>query len=49
MTGKRITQFIPLKRAGAPDEIAGLVPYVASNESGYMTGFSITVDGGIAL
>jgi 3-oxoacyl-[acyl-carrier protein] reductase len=41
--------LIPVKRAGEPDEIAGLVSYLASQESGYMTGSSLTIDGGLAL
>jgi 3-oxoacyl-[acyl-carrier protein] reductase len=45
----RITPAIPLKRVGDPDEIAGLVAYLASAESGYMTGSSLTIDGGMAL
>jgi 3-oxoacyl-[acyl-carrier protein] reductase len=44
-----IKSHIPLKRAGVPDEIAGLVAYLASKESGYMTGSSLTIDGGMAL
>ncbi|HEY0802955.1 MAG TPA: SDR family oxidoreductase [Steroidobacteraceae bacterium] len=44
-----IKPFIPLKRAGDPDEIAGLVAYLASKESAYMTGSSLTIDGGMAL
>jgi NAD(P)-dependent dehydrogenase (short-subunit alcohol dehydrogenase family) len=46
---ERIKQLSPLKRAADPDEIAGLVAYIASKESGYMTGSSITIDGGLAL
>lgn len=46
---ERIKPLIPLKRAGDPDEIAGLVAYLASKESGYMTGSSITIDGGMVL
>ncbi|MFM0644184.1 SDR family oxidoreductase [Paraburkholderia bryophila] len=46
---ERITPLIPLKRAADPDEIGGLVAYLASKESGYMTGSSITIDGGMAL
>ena len=34
---------------GDPDEIAGLVAYLASGESGYVTGSSLTIDGGMAL
>ncbi|GGP27087.1 3-ketoacyl-ACP reductase [Silvimonas amylolytica] len=41
--------MIPVRRAGEPDEIGGLVAYLASAESGYMTGSSITIDGGLAL
>ncbi len=44
-----ITPAIPPKRVGDPDEIAGLVAYLASGESGYMTGSSLTIDGGMAL
>ena len=44
-----ITPAIPLKRVGDPDEIAGLVAYLARAESGYMTGSSLTIDGGMTL
>jgi len=44
-----IKPLIPLKRAGDPGEIAGLVAYLARKESGYMTGSSLTIDGGMAL
>jgi 3-oxoacyl-[acyl-carrier protein] reductase len=44
-----IKPLIPLKRAGDPDEIAGLIAYLARKESGYMTGSSLTIDGGMAL
>jgi 3-oxoacyl-[acyl-carrier protein] reductase len=46
---ERIKPLIPLKRAGDLGEIAGLVAYLASKESGYMTGSSITIDGDMAL
>ncbi|TDV15561.1 SDR family oxidoreductase [Paraburkholderia caballeronis] len=45
----RITPLIPLNRAADPDEIASLVAWLASDESGYMTGSSLTIDGGMAL
>jgi 3-oxoacyl-[acyl-carrier protein] reductase len=44
-----IKPLIPLKRAGDPDEIAGVVAYLAGKESAYMTGSSLTIDGGMAL
>jgi 3-oxoacyl-[acyl-carrier protein] reductase len=40
---------IPIGRAGQPREIAGLVAYLASEESAYMTGASLTIDGGYVL
>jgi 3-oxoacyl-[acyl-carrier protein] reductase len=36
----------PLGRVGRPEEIAALVAHVASAEAGYMTGASLTIDGG---
>jgi 3-oxoacyl-[acyl-carrier protein] reductase len=40
---------IPLQRVASPDEIAGLVAYLGRQESGYMTGASLTIDGGLSL
>lgn len=37
---------IPAGRLGTPDDIAGLALFLASEESSYMTGSVITVDGG---
>lgn len=34
---------------GQPTEIAGLVSYLANREAGYMTGASLTIDGGYVL
>ena len=36
----------PMGRLGTPDEIASLVVYLASNESAFMTGNAIVIDGG---
>jgi len=38
---------IPLKRAGTVEEIANTVAFLASEESGYITGQNIRVDGGL--
>jgi 3-oxoacyl-[acyl-carrier protein] reductase len=40
------SQFIALHRYGTGDEIAGLVVYLAGPEAGYVTGASLTIDGG---
>ncbi len=42
-------RFLPAGRMGEPDEVAGLVAYLASAESGYVTGQSIVIDGGTSL
>lgn len=39
----------PLKRVAQPDEVAGLVAYIVTDEAGYMTGASVTIDGGFTL
>jgi len=39
----------PMRRVGKPGEIAGLIAYLAGPEAGYMTGESITIDGGWVL
>jgi 3-oxoacyl-[acyl-carrier protein] reductase len=35
-----------IAKGGKPEEIAGLVSYLASAEAGYITGASLTIDGG---
>ncbi|MGO4327834.1 glucose 1-dehydrogenase [Cupriavidus sp. M-11] len=44
----RIGGEIPLKRRGTPDEVAGAVLYLASDDSAYITGTELVVDGGYA-
>jgi len=39
----------PLARNGRPEEIAGLVGWLASESSGYMTGQTLIVDGGNSI
>jgi 3-oxoacyl-[acyl-carrier protein] reductase len=41
-----ITPRLPLGRIGQPTEIAGLVAWLAGPDAGYMTGASLTIDGG---
>ncbi|WP_368073763.1 SDR family oxidoreductase [Enterobacter soli] len=38
-----------MQRIGQPEEIASLAIWLASEESGYMTGASLTIDGGFVL
>lgn len=44
---KRISEMVPMKRAGKPDEVAALVQFLASNDSSYITGQIISVNGGM--
>src|ERR1700692_4800918 len=41
-----VKTLIPLKRMGDVSEIAGLVSSLASEEAGFITGASLTIDGG---
>ncbi len=43
------TQRIPMKRFGTAKEVAGLVLFLLSDESRYMTGSEVAMDGGISL
>lgn len=40
---------IPAKRAGAPEEIAASVLFLASEEAAYITGHVLAVDGGLGM
>jgi 3-oxoacyl-[acyl-carrier protein] reductase len=39
-------QIVPLKRFGEPDEVSGLITFLASDRSSFITGASIDVGGG---
>ncbi len=45
----RRVQQVPMKRLGTKEEIAGLVLFLLSDESRYMTGSEVAMDGGAAL
>lgn len=44
-----IMERVPVKRLGTPEEIAGAVVYLASDEAAYVTGQTIHVNGGMAM
>jgi NAD(P)-dependent dehydrogenase (short-subunit alcohol dehydrogenase family) len=39
----------PLGRLGGPDDIAALAVYLASDESGFVTGEAISPNGGLVI
>jgi len=43
---KRVVERVPMKRFGQPEEVAGAVAFLASQDSSYITGVEINVDGG---
>ena len=45
---KMISSSVPLGRLGTPDDIAKAVVFLASDDSSYITGTELFVDGGIA-
>jgi len=46
---EQIVAAIPMGRLAQPDEIAGLVAYLASDEAGYITGANISINGGLHM
>ena len=45
----KIVATIPVKRLGAPEEIASIVAWLASDQSGYSTGADFSINGGIHM
>jgi 3-oxoacyl-[acyl-carrier protein] reductase len=41
-----IIGLVPLGRLATPDEIASMAAYLASEDASFVTGASLTVDGG---
>ena len=44
-----ITSMVPLKRTASPSEVSGICSYLASDDSTFMTGSVLVVDGGTAI
>jgi 2-hydroxycyclohexanecarboxyl-CoA dehydrogenase len=40
---------IPLKRMGEPEDYAGIVAFLASEDAGFITGQTISVAGGMNM
>lgn len=44
---KGVVERVPMKRFGQPEEVAGAVAFLASQDASYITGVEINVDGGM--
>jgi len=44
-----ISSNVPLRRVAAPDEVSGVCSYLASDDSSFMTGSVLLLDGGAAV
>ena len=43
-----LLSHVPARRAGTPEEVAACVRFLVSKEAGYVTGSTLTVDGGLS-
>jgi len=46
---KSLEKNIPMQRAGKPEEVADLAVWLSSDQASYITGATITIDGGLSL
>ncbi len=44
---QEIARLVPMKRAGSPAEVAGLIGFLASTQAAYITGQIISINGGM--
>jgi NAD(P)-dependent dehydrogenase (short-subunit alcohol dehydrogenase family) len=45
---RNVMRTVPLGRIGSPDEVAKVASFLASDDSSYVTGIELFVDGGAA-
>lgn len=46
---EKMAQTVPLKRFGTPEEVAGAMLFLASDDAAYVTGQTLVMDGGATL
>ena len=49
LTSEAMARAIPLRRIGQPDDYAGMIAFLLSDDSAYMTGQTVSVSGGLAV
>ncbi len=45
----QLTNSVPVKRIGRPEEVAALVCFLASSEAGFVTGATYDINGGMVM
>ncbi len=48
LDGGELARAIPARRVGSPEEVAACIRFLASEEASYVTGTTLTVDGGLS-
>jgi 2-hydroxycyclohexanecarboxyl-CoA dehydrogenase len=46
---ERMTRIIPFRRLGQPNDMAGVISFLCSPDSDYMTGQTVSVSGGLTM
>jgi 3-oxoacyl-[acyl-carrier protein] reductase len=46
---KNALKMIPLGRIGTPEDVAGSIAFLASDEASYITGHVLSVNGGMLM
>ena len=47
--GDALARAIPLRRLGEPEDYAGMIAFLLSDDAGYMTGQTISISGGLTM
>jgi len=48
LDARLIAEMVPMKRAGEPEEVASLISFLASEQAGYISGQTISINGAMA-